>query len=288
MTLFERYRPKDWNEFVGNNDIVEKVKWMVENNKLSHMLFLGSPGTGKTSLAHVLSRKVLGEYFSLNFKEMNASNERGIDKLRQQILPFVKSMSIGSSIKILFIDEADGILQDAQQLMRRVMETYSGVIFILAANDGHAIIKPIASRCVSFNFRKLSDDEIRKIVIMVIEQEKLQITEVDIDVVVRKSNGDARIAINMLFGNIEVLSKWDFTKIPQDLVQITKHVRMIVRRGEQNLYIYNLFDWLEEQNKVNENIIKIFSDVEFRIQNSQFSDPHLLYLLFELRRQKVI
>ena len=162
----EKYRPSDFDEIKGQENIVKRVKAMVNEKNVPHMIFSGPPGVGKSSLALVTVKKLFGDNWRENFLELNASDARGIDTIRNDVKSFAKIMPIGSKTpKIIFLDEADALTREAQNALRRTMETYAGSArFILSCNYSSQIIDAITSRCVIFRFRPLEKSHIKDIV----------------------------------------------------------------------------------------------------------------------------
>ena len=122
----EKYRPKTFEDVLGQEAIVRKVKAFVETKRLPHMIFAGSPGTGKSSIALVTARTLYGETWRDNFLELNSSDSRGIDTIRGEVKNFARTKPIGNfPYKIIFLDESDALTREAQQSLRRTMETFS-------------------------------------------------------------------------------------------------------------------------------------------------------------------
>jgi len=132
----EKYRPAVLKDIVGQDDIVERLSSYVRNGNLPHLLFTGSAGVGKTTAAVTLAKEFFGDSWQMNFRELNASDERGIDVVRNQIKQFARTTPLGdASFKILFLDEADALTTDAQAALRRTMESYAQTCrFILSCN----------------------------------------------------------------------------------------------------------------------------------------------------------
>lgn len=191
--LAEKYRPKRLDEVVGQDEVVSRLRELVKKGYLPHMLFYGPPGCGKTSTAYALANEV-----GLPVVELNASDERGIQTIREK----VKSIAMLRGRRIILLDEADNMTEDAQQALRRIMER-GNATFILTANDDWKIIDPIKSRCVIFRFSKLSKPDMLKIVVKIIKAEnvKVQVTpefKHAIEFLLDYVQGDLRKAINML------------------------------------------------------------------------------------------
>mgnify|MGYP001559614889 CR=1 FL=1 len=196
----EKYRPSDFSEIKGQKEIVKRVKAFVEQKNLPHLLFAGPAGVGKSSLALVIVRKLFGDQWRRNFLELNASDTRGIDTIRQNVKDFARTRAIGDvPFKIIFLDEADALTREAQQALRRTMENYTQTCrFILSANYSSKIIEPIQSRCVVFRFKQLEGNEIMGIIEKIAKDEKLKIDEKAKQALIDISEGDCRKLENIL------------------------------------------------------------------------------------------
>jgi replication factor C small subunit len=196
----EKYRPRKLEEVAGQNAIINNLQSYVRKRNLPHLIFSGPAGVGKTAAAVAMARELYGDTWSENFTELNASDERGIDVVRNKIKNFARTMPIGdASFKIIFLDEADALTDAAQSALRRTMERYSGTCrFVLSCNYSAKIIGPIQSRCSVYRFKSLSHDAIASRVKYIAEKESLKLSEEAIKAINYVSLGDMRRAVNAL------------------------------------------------------------------------------------------
>lgn len=196
----EKYRPQTLADIVGQSAIVERLSKFVERRTLPHCLFAGPPGTAKTTAGMALARDLFGDSFERNFMELNASDERGIDVVRNQIKTFARALPAGDApFKILVLDEADHLTNDAQHALRRTMEAYaSSCRMILICNYSSRIIPPIQSRCAIFKFARLREENIADRLDYVAKEEGVNLNPKGKDSILYLANGDMRIAINLL------------------------------------------------------------------------------------------
>jgi len=196
----EKYRPNKFEEVVGQEEIIKRVKNLTNSLNIPHMLFAGPAGTGKSTLAIIVARELFKEFWRENYLELNASDARGIDVIRQEVKNFARTKSLGSvPFKIIFLDEADALTKEAQQALRRTMENFTNTCrFILSCNYSSKIIDPIQSRCVVFRFKLLEKKDVEKRIKIIAESEKLNLNEKAIEAIYEGSEGDCRRAINLL------------------------------------------------------------------------------------------
>jgi replication factor C small subunit len=198
----EKYRPKSLDEIVNQEEVVSSLKNILQTKAVPHMLFAGPPGVGKTATAHAFARDLFGPNYIENgyFLEINASDERGIQTIREKVKMFARQIPMGEySFKILFLDESDQLTDDAQHAFRRVMEQFSVTCrFILAANYSNRIIEPIQSRCAVFRFKPLSKIHIIQYLKRIADNEGLEVDDQAYEVIYDFSEGDMRKAINIL------------------------------------------------------------------------------------------
>ena len=196
----EKYRPQRLKDVAGQKNITESLCAYSATKSIPHLLFAGPAGTGKTTCALIIAREIFGETWRDNFKEMNASDERGIDIVRGKIKDFARTAPFGkASFKIIFLDEADALTSDAQAALRRTMERYTATCrFILSCNYSSKIIEPIQSRCVMFRFIPLKDADIEAYTRRIAQEENVSVTPDGIRALIYIARGDMRRAINIL------------------------------------------------------------------------------------------
>ncbi|KAK4131620.1 P-loop containing nucleoside triphosphate hydrolase protein [Trichocladium antarcticum] len=234
----EKYRPVSLDDVSGHHDILATINKFVDSNRLPHLLLYGPPGTGKTSTILALARRIYGsENVRQMVLELNASDDRGIDVVREQIKTFASTKQIftiassGSragiaAYKLIILDEADAMTNTAQMALRRIMEKYTAnTRFCIIANYSHKLSPALLSRCTRFRFSPLKERDIRVLVDKVIDEEHVKITADATDSLVRLSKGDMRRALNVLqacHASSTPLHPRDGPRVPeQDIVRET-------------------------------------------------------------------
>ena len=195
----EKYRPQTLDEIKGQDDIVERLQSYIDQQDLPHLLFSGRAGIGKTTAATAIAREVYGDDWRGNFLELNASDQRGIDVVRDRIKNFARSSFGGFEYRVIFLDEADSLTSDAQSALRRTMEQFSdNTRFILSCNYSSKIIDPIQSRCAVFRFSPLSDEAVGAQLDEIAAAEGIEVTEAGREALIYAAGSDMRRAINSL------------------------------------------------------------------------------------------
>jgi replication factor C small subunit len=196
----EKYRPKVFEDVVGQDEIIKRVKNLTNAMNIPHLMFAGPAGTGKSTLALIVVKELYGDNWRENYLELNASDERGIDVVRQKVKDFARTKPLGDvSFKVIFLDEADALTKEAQQALRRTMENYSSNCrFVMSCNYSSKIIDPIQSRCVILRFKLLERKDVEKRIRLIAEKENLQIEDRAIESLYEDSEGDCRRIINLL------------------------------------------------------------------------------------------
>ncbi|XP_067633814.1 replication factor C subunit 2 isoform X1 [Eurosta solidaginis] len=201
LPWIEKYRPTQFEEIVGNEDTIARLSVFATQGNAPNIIIAGPPGVGKTTTIQCLARILLGDSYKEAVLELNASNERGIDVVRNKIKMFAQqkvTLPRGRH-KIVILDEADSMTEGAQQALRRTMEIYSNTTrFALACNTSEKIIEPIQSRCAMLRFTKLSDGQILAKLVEVCQRELLSYEEDGLEAIVFTAQGDMRQALNNL------------------------------------------------------------------------------------------
>lgn len=199
----EKYRPRNLNEIVDLHDIMESLKAFLKNPRtMPHLLLAGIPGTGKTTVALCIARELFGQNWKTFTLELNASDERGIDTVRDRIKDFSRYGRTGFGnvpFALVILDESDQMTGPAQTALRRIMETSSRTCrFILICNYSGKIIEPIQSRCAIFRFSKLDKKAMIEHLENIAKKENISLSVEAAERIVEYSEGDLRHAINAL------------------------------------------------------------------------------------------
>ncbi|KAH9248339.1 hypothetical protein BASA81_014013 [Batrachochytrium salamandrivorans] len=201
LPLIEKYRPATLDDVVAQDDIIQTITKLMDKKALPHLLLYGPPGTGKTSTILALARKLFGtNQLSSMVLELNASDSRGIDDVRDSIVTFASTRKIFSSgMKLVILDEADNMTKDAQFALRRVIEKYTAnTRFCLICNYVSKIIPALQSRCTKFRFSPLVPELVKSRVFDICEMEKITLTKDGMEALLRLSKGDMRKVLNLL------------------------------------------------------------------------------------------
>lgn len=205
----EKYRPKTLDQIMSHTNIIKTLKQCMTNKYLPHTLFYGPPGTGKTSTILAFARELYGKYYNFMVMELNASDDRGIEVVRDKIKKFVSAKSVffcddnnvvrNNVFKIVILDETDAMTDDAQAILRKVIEEHSvNTRFCLICNYAQKILPALQSRCTKFRFAPITHDLLESRIKYVCLTEKIDITQDGIKTVIKHSDGDMRKMLNIL------------------------------------------------------------------------------------------
>jgi replication factor C subunit 2/4 len=202
-TWVEKYRPDNLDEISAQSTVVESLKNALITKNIPHLIFFGPSGCGKTSTILALSKELFGENYKDRIIELNASDERGINVIREKIKTYakqaVKEVDGVPPWKIIILDEADTMTSDSQFALRRIIEQYSKITrFCIICNYHNKIIDPIVSRCAMFRFKPIASDHIIKKLRYICVNENFNCSDILINKIVEICRGDLRKAINMM------------------------------------------------------------------------------------------
>ncbi|KAF4824057.1 Replication factor C subunit 2 [Colletotrichum siamense] len=231
----EKYRPKTLSDVTAQDHTVTVLQRTLQASNLPHMLFYGPPGTGKTSTVLALAKELYGpEMMKSRVLELNASDERGISIVREKVKDFARMQLTNPTaeykkrypvppFKIIILDEADSMTQDAQSALRRTMETYSKITrFCLICNYVTRIIDPLASRCSKFRFKSLDQGNAKRRLEDIAQNEGVQLEDGAVDALIKCSEGDLRKAITFLQSAARLVGAGNEEKSADDAMDVDK------------------------------------------------------------------
>tara|TARA_B110000263_G_C15311514_1_gene513624 strand:- start:4366 stop:5355 length:990 start_codon:yes stop_codon:yes gene_type:complete len=304
----EKYRPSKITEFINQESTIKRIKPIIKNpSSMPHLLFTGPPGTGKTTLGIIIVKSILGNNWQDYSILLNASDERGINTIRNRVKTFARYADNREKIpfKMIILDEADEMTNDAQTALRRIMEeTSKACRFILIGNYISNIIEPIQSRCASFNFTRIEENELVKHLELICEKEKIIFEKQALLEIFNVTNGDLRSAINLLqscsslgdinMKNIERATGHSFKIKIEEILELALDNDFNMAREKMsaltNVYGLSEKDFLKYMNEaINRNkykeikeLIEILAKYDYRIITGSNPDIQLTALLAEI------
>ena len=304
----EKYRPSNIDSILGQKYVINCIKKMIEKGSLPHLLFYGKSGTGKTSTANSIIKILYGKMKTLMVMKLDASDDRGINSVRDEIKGFAEKKAIlNRGVKLIILDEADSMTFDAQFALRRIIEKYSdSTRFCLICNYENKIIPAIRSRCANFKFNPIDNKYIFRKLKVIAEKENLSISNSSINIIGNLSVGDLRKAINLLqsisMRNSSITDKlcYDTAGIPSDNT-VEKLYKLLLNNKYDINYVLKKYKKLDNgyslsvmikritnhlinriEDFCEEDIAKYFielSNLEARVARSTFGDIYITSLI---------
>jgi len=228
MLWTEKYRPKKLGDVVGQYNFTIDAESWVEQGNMPNVLLYGIAGVGKTAAGMALANDILKDDVDNNFFEINASDDRRLETVRNQIKEIASTRKIGDApFKIILLDEMDGMTKDAQNALKRIMERYSdNCRFIITCNDRFKIIHPLQSRCANYRFERLQTRTMHKLLSDILEREEItHISEDDLEIFIESLHGDMRRGLTelqaVIFSKSSILNQINKNQEPYtDILQM--------------------------------------------------------------------
>ncbi|TBU11047.1 small subunit of replication factor C [Hamiltosporidium tvaerminnensis] len=299
LPLTEKYRPLILTDILGNEEVMYSLQLLVQNKILPHTLFYGPPGTGKTTTIRAISHQLYPSHTKSHVLELNASDERGIDVVREDIKNFASTVSLQGGQKLIILDEVDSMSKDGQNALRRIIEDFSeNTRFCLIANYQSKIIPALQSRCTKFRFSPVCSDKVHDRISFICHQENIKITPDGLSALLSIFDGDMRKLINDLDGIISCykiinkthvhtvtgsIDKKEYINIYNSLISDTFDISYSTITHFKILHSIDLQSIIQEivEVLINENIknkfkiLKNISDIEYRLGQGCSEDIQL-------------
>ena len=267
----EKHRPQKLSEIVQDDDILKKLNSMLKDKFIPHMLVDGHAGVGKTSSIKAYIKEVYKENYELCVLELNASDDRGLDIVHEKIIPFCKSIAydlMGNKLnKVIIFDEADNLTKKAQEIISNLIKEYSLMTrFIFICNNRADIDEKIQSRCFPVYFPSIGN-KINSCLKKILEKEKIVLSDSKINEIVKYSNGDIRLAINL----IQIATISDYPLDSVSLYTFNQYLEKIVK----GLFKMSFQEIYNEYNKILLMGFDGYDIIQFlikKVSNSDISD----------------
>jgi replication factor C subunit 3/5 len=320
MIWIEKYRPDNFDDIVGQDKNISIINKMIDGGSFPHLLLHGKSGTGKTSTIMSIANKLYGKNKTFMMIKLDASDDRGINTVREEIKGFAEKMTpFNKGVKLIILDEADSMTFDAQFALRRIIEKYSDdTRFCIICNYMNKIIAPIKARCVNLRFYPIDKKIIVERLKFICSQENLKYEKNSLESIANISNGDLRKAINILQSLSMMMNKnkisidmcYNSAGIPPPIVieqlynnLIDKSINFekcynyieknIIREG------YTLSFLIQELNKIiisnnidpkghiNIDYIEELAELEYMVAQSIFNDMYMVGLVAIFKKNTV-
>tara|TARA_B100001094_G_scaffold333280_1_gene410251 strand:- start:32886 stop:33812 length:927 start_codon:yes stop_codon:yes gene_type:complete len=250
MLWTEKYRPKRIADVVGQYNFTIDAESWVEQNNMPNVLLYGVAGVGKTAAGIALANDMLKEDKDNNFFEINASDDRRLETVRNQIKEIASTKKIGNvPFKIILLDEMDGMTKDAQNALKRIMERYAeNVRFIITCNERHRIIHPLQSRCANYAFHRLKPQSMHILLTRILDSEQItHVTSDELETFIDSLHGDMRRGLTELqaaiYGKSSLLNQIDKNLEPYtEIMQMIDDNKYENSLGKVHELLYNSVD----------------------------------------------
>jgi replication factor C subunit 3/5 len=280
MLWSEKYRPKTFDEIKSQDNIIIILNEIMKSSGECNFIFYGKPGCGKTTTAIAIARKYYGEDYKNMILELNASDNRGVNIVRDIISKFIKTkLLFVKKKKIIILDEADSMTFDAQRLLIKLMEDYSNnVIFCFICNYINKISIPILSRCLRFRFNMISEDDMKNTIKYICEKENEEYNKKIVKDIIYLCNGDVRKLINMYQNIIKKKNKLNvFELLHYPNKKNIDNIFNILLSNEEILIKYEKIN--EIMNKNNLLLKDVINEITNKLNPKLFDDKKYLYIL---------